>query len=138
MIAPFIAAPGNRNESPLLLLALPQVIRIAMHVGLELNKSIVSLNAAYDDRANRKAIFNRSMVPNIPKNLRIRRAPKRERQPLLEPALYQERFFTIERVFAWSDKFRRLLLRFERISQLHYAMKSLAYTMINLRYFCQS
>jgi hypothetical protein len=30
-----------------------------------------------------------------------------------------------------------LLLRFERLSQLHYAFKVLAYTMINLRYFCQ-
>ena len=27
-------------------------------------------------------------------------------------------------------KFRRLLLRFERISQVHYAFKTLAYTMI--------
>ncbi|MGD0104841.1 MAG: hypothetical protein ABSC06_12490 [Rhodopila sp.] len=33
----------------------------------------------------------------------------------------------IERVFGWEDKFRRLLLRFERLSQLHYAFKSLAY-----------
>jgi len=64
--------------------------------------------------------------------------PKRGRKPLFAPAIYQERFFTIERVFAWEDKFRRLLLRFERISQLHYALKSLAYTMINLRHFCQS
>ena len=52
------------------------------------------------------------MVPNIPKNPRGRRAPKLGRQPLFEPTLYQERFFTIERVFAWEDKFRRLLLRF--------------------------
>jgi len=137
-VAPFIAAPGNRHESPLLLLALPQVSRIAKHVGLELNKTIVSLDAAYDSRANRKAIFNRGMVPNIPANPRGRRTPKRGRQPLFEPTLYQERFFTIERVFAWEDKFRRLLLRFERISELHYALKSLAYTMINLRHFCQS
>jgi len=57
---------------------------------------------------------------------------------LFEQTLDQERFFTIERVFAWEDKFRRLLLRFERISELHYALKSLAYTMINLRHFCQS
>jgi tmRNA-binding protein len=41
-------------------------------------------------------------------------------------------------VFAWEDKFKRLLLRFERISKLHYALKTLAYTMINLRHFCQS
>jgi len=57
VIAPFVSAPGNRNESPLLLKALPQVTRIAKHIGLELNKTIVSLDAAYDSRANRKAIF---------------------------------------------------------------------------------
>ena len=95
-------------------------------------------NQLYDSRANRKAIFNRGMVPHIPENPRGRRTSKRGCQPLFEQTLYQERFFTIERVFAWSDKFRRLLLRFERISQLHYAMKSLAYTMINLRHLCQS
>ena len=43
--APFVAAPGNRHESPLLLLALPQVTCIAKHVGIELNKTIVSLDA---------------------------------------------------------------------------------------------
>jgi hypothetical protein len=89
-------------------------------------------------RANRKAIFNRGMIPNIPENPRGRKIPKRGRQPIFDPALFQERFFTIERVFAWEDKFRRLLLRFERISGLHYALKTLAYTMINLRHFCQS
>ncbi|MEA2770752.1 MAG: hypothetical protein QOD93_3714, partial [Acetobacteraceae bacterium] len=46
---------------------------------------------------------------------------------------------TIERVFAWEDRFRRLLLRFDRLNnQLHYAFKTLAYTMINLRHYCQS
>jgi len=138
VIAPFVAAPGNRNESPLLQTALPQVTRIAHKVGLNLQQTIVSLDSAYDGRANRKAIFNRGMVPNIPENQRGRSTPKRGRQPFFNSAIYQERFFTIERVFAWEDKFRRLLLRFERISQLHYAMKSLAYTMINLRHFCQS
>jgi len=38
---------------------------------------------------------------------------------------FKERFDTIERVFGWEDKFRRLLLRFERLSRLHYAFKSL-------------
>ncbi len=35
-------------------------------------------------------------------------------------------------------EFRRLLLRFDRISQLHYAFKTMAYTMINLRHYCGS
>jgi hypothetical protein len=30
------------------------------------------------------------------------------------------------------------LLRFDRISQLHYAFKTLAYTMINLRNYCRN
>jgi hypothetical protein len=41
-------------------------------------------------------------------------------------------------VFAWEDKFRRLLLRFERVSQVHYAFKTLAYTLTNLRHYCRS
>lgn len=137
IIAPFIAAPGNRNESPLLKKALPQVTRIAKTVGLDLNHTIVSLDGVYDSRANRKAIFNRGMIPNIRANPRGRKTPKRGRKPIFDPALFQERFYTIERVFAWEDKSRRLLMRFERISKLHYALKNLAYTMINLRHFCK-
>jgi len=59
------------------------------------------------------------MVPNINPNPRGRKQPKRGRKPIFESAIFKERFWTIERVFAWEDKFRRLLLRFERISGLH-------------------
>jgi transposase len=137
VIAPFVTAPGNRNESPLLREALPDVMRIAREAGMDLQGSIVSLDGVYDCRANRKAIFNRGMVPNINPNPRGRQQPKRGRKPIFEAAIFEERFRTIERVFAWEDKFRRLLLRFERISGLHYAFKTLAYTMINLRTYCQ-
>ena len=137
VIAPFVAAAGNRNESPMFREALPQVTRLAHAIGLGLQGTVVSLDGGYDCRKNRKAIFNRGMVPNINANPRGRKAPKRGRKPLFDPAIFKERFNTIERVFGWEDKFRRLLLRFERISQLHYAFKILAYTMINLRHFCQ-
>src|SRR6195952_5866534 len=159
VIAPFVAAPANRNESPLLREALPEVMRIARKVDMDLQGTVVSLDGVYDCRINRKAIFNRCMVPNINPNPRGRkhprsrapspparawsppsraRSPKRGRKPIFEPAIFRERFRTIERIFAWEDKFRRLLLRFERISGLHYAFKTLAYTMINLRHYCQS
>ena len=138
VIAPFVTAPGNLNESPLLRKVLPQVNRIAKVVGFNLDKTIVSLDGVYDSRANRKAIFNRGMVPNIQENRRGRKTPKPGPKRIFVPAIFKERFRTIERVFAWEDKFKRLLLRFERISGLHYALKSLAYTMIDLRHFCQS
>jgi transposase len=138
VIAPFITAAGNRNELPLLLKALPQVTGMAKMIGIDLRNTIVSLDGVYDCRANRKAIFNRGMVPNIYDNRRGRKTPKRGRKPFFDPDIFEERFRTIERVFAWEDKFKRLLLRFERISELHYALKTLAYTMINLRHFCKS
>jgi transposase len=71
-------------------------------------------------------------------NVRARKLPKRGRKPFFKKAVFDERFRTIERVFAWEDKFRRLLLRFERLSQVHYAFKSLAYTLINLRHYCSA
>ncbi len=138
VMAPFVSAPGNRNESPLLREALPLLTRIARAVGLDLQGTVVSLDGVYDCRPNRKAIFNRGMVPNINPNARGRKRPRRGRKPLFDTTIFEERFNTIERVFGWEDKFRRLLLRFDRISQLHYAFKTLAYTMINLRHYCRS
>jgi transposase len=136
VIAPFVSAPGNRNESPLLRDALPRLNHMARAIGMDLQGSTVSLDGVYDCRANRKAIFNRDMIPNIPENPRGRKTPKRGRKLGFNPAIFEERFRTIERVFAWEDKFRRLLLRFERLSPVHYAFKTLAYTMINLRHYC--
>jgi hypothetical protein len=68
VIAPFISAPGNYNESPLLHDALPVVTRIADSIGVDLRGTIVTLDGVYDCRRNRKAIFNRGMVPNINPN----------------------------------------------------------------------
>ena len=135
IIAPFVSAPGNRNESPLLRDALPKLTGMARAIGADLHGSTVSLDGVYDCRANRKAIFNLGMIPNIPENPRGRKTPKRGRRQYFDPAIFEERFRTIERVFAWEDKFRRLLLRFERISDVHYAFKTLAYAMINLRHY---
>jgi len=140
VIAPFVSAPGNRNESPLLRDALPQATRIARAVGFSLRDSIDGIDGidgVHDCRLNRKVIFNRGMTPNINPNPRNRKTPRRGRKPLFDAAIFEERLRTIERVFAWEDKFRRLLLRFERISALHHAFKTLAYTMMNLRHFCQ-
>jgi hypothetical protein len=92
VIAPFVSAPGNRNESPLLREALPKVMRIARDAGMDLQGCIVSLDGVYDCRANRKAIFNRGMIPNINPNGRGRTQPKRGRKPLFDPAIFQERF----------------------------------------------
>ena len=136
IIAPFVTAPGNRNETVLLKSELKKLADIVKAVGLKLTDSIMSLDGIYNSRTNRKAIFNLGMTPNIPENKGNRKKTKRGRKQIYQAAIFKERFRTIERVFAWEDKFKRLLLRFEFHSINHYAIKTIAYSMINLRHFC--
>ncbi|SRR3989442_13195066 len=85
----------------------------------------------------RKCIFNAGMIPNITKNPRNRKRPKRGRKRIFNEAIHALRM-RVERTFAWEDKFKRLLLRFEHIQQRHYGMKLMAYTLMNLREFCST
>lgn len=98
----------------------------------------MSLDSAYDNIKNRKHIFNAGMVPNIKENPRNRKKQKPGPKRFFRESIFKERFQTVERTFAWEDKFKRLLLRFERISLLHLGMKHIAYALINLRHFCKA
>ena len=136
VLSPMTIAPGNSHESPLFGKAFESLKDLFKRMGRSLKESIASLDCAYDSLTNRKKIFNAGMIPNIKENPRNRKKTKRGRKRLYDEAIFEERFRTVERVFAWEDKFKRLLLRFERISFHHFGLKLLAYTMINLRHFC--
>jgi hypothetical protein len=101
---------------------------------LKVGGSYLDLDGGFDSRYNRKAIFNAGLIPNIKENPRNREIPKRGRKRLVNAAIHSLRL-RVERTFAWEDKFKRLLLRFEFIQQRHYGMKLMAYTLINLRHF---
>lgn len=79
-------------------------------------------------------IFNRGMKPNIPENPRNRQRPKPGPKRMFHKGIYQLRQI-VERTFSWEDKYRRLLLRFERIQSRHLGLKLIAYGLINLRHF---
>lgn len=137
ILAPYTIAPVNQNDCILLPDGLSHLSSMARNVGFSIKGSIINLDGAFDSIKNRKHIFNRGMVPNIPENKRNRKKTKRGRRRLFNPVIYELRL-TVERTFAWEDKFKRLLLRFERIQSRHFSFKLLAYTMINLRRFCQA
>src|SRR5713101_371931 len=109
--------------------------QVAKQVGLDLRGAYLNLDGGFDSTHNRKLIFNAGMIPNIKENPRNRQTPKRGRKRLFNEAIHALRLH-VERTFAWEDKFKRLLLRFEHIQQRHYGMKLMAYTLINLRAFC--
>jgi hypothetical protein len=109
--------------------------QVATQVGVDLRGAYVNLDGGFDSTHNRQMIFNAGLIPNIPENSRNRKRPKRGRKRLFNAAIHTFRL-CVERTFAWEDKFKRLLLRFERLPQRHYGMKLMAYTLINLRAFC--
>jgi len=109
--------------------------QVAKQVGLDVRGAYLNLDGGFDSAHNRKMIFNAGLLPNIKENPRNRKTTKRGRPRFFNDAIHGLRM-RVERTFAWEDKFKRLLLRFERIQQRHYGMKLMAYTLMNLRAFC--
>ena len=109
--------------------------RVAKMVGLDLGGAYLNLDFGFDSKHNRKCIFNAGMIPDITENPRHRKRTKRGRKRLFNAAIHALRT-RVDRTFAWEDKFKRLLLRFEHLQQRHFGMKLLAYTLINVREFC--
>jgi transposase len=109
--------------------------QVAKEVGLDLRGASLNLDGGFDSAHNRTCVFNAGMIPNIKENPRNRKHTKRGHKRLFHEVIHALRMH-VERTFAWEDKFKRLLLRFERIQQRHYGMKLMAYTLINLRAFC--
>ena len=137
MLAPLPVAPVNETDMVLLPKGLQALKQVAKKVDLDLRGAYLNLDGGFDSARNRKMIFNAGMIPNIKENPRNRKAPKRGRKRFFNAAVHALRM-RVERTFAWEDKFKRLLLRFERIQQRHYGMKVMAYTLINLRAFCSA
>ncbi len=133
IIAPLVAAPGNESEMKLFPKSLKQLKTITKAVGLTIKNAVMCLDGGFDSTANRKHIANAGMTPNINENPRNRKSIKRGRKRFFNPKLSDERFETIELVFAWEDTFRRLIVRHEKKSIVHYAFKIIAYMLINLR-----
>jgi hypothetical protein len=135
VVAPLPVAPVNQTDMVLFPEGLKTLKRMAKMTGLVLKGAYLNLDGGFDSKHNRKMIFHAGMIPNITENPRNRTTTKRGRKRLFNEAIHALRA-RVERTFAWEDKFKRLLLRFERIQQRHYGMKLMAYTLINLRAFC--
>ena len=135
VLAPLPVAPVNAADTVLLPEGLKALKRVARLTGLDLKGAYLNLDGGFDSTSNRKAIFNAGLMPNIKESPRNRKTPKCGRKRLFNKAIHALRE-RVERTFAWEDKFKRLLLRFEYHQRRHYGMKLMAYTLINLRRFC--
>jgi hypothetical protein len=135
VLAPLPVAPVNEADTVLLPEGLKALKRVAKLTGWCLQGSYLKLDGGFDSRHNRKAIFNAGMMPNIKENPRNRKTTKGGRKRFCHHAIHALRE-RVARTFAWEDKFKRVLLRFEPLQRRHYGMKLMAYTLINLRRLC--
>jgi transposase len=124
---------GNHNDAFNLKAHLQTAFKEMKQLGLALEGTYFNADMAFDTLQARKTCFNHGLIPNIPTNPRNRKQTKRGRKPTFDPDIYQDRFVT-ERTFAWLDKFKRLLIRFERNDSCFLGAHYIAFTLINLRH----
>lgn len=125
--------PGHHHDVFEFKPALQTAFKLLKRLGLCLEGALFHADPAFDTKAARKTCFNHGLVPNIKQNRRNRKATKRGRKRLFDEAAYKRRF-VIERGFAWSDKFKQLLIRFEREDAYFLGAHYIAFALINLRH----
>ena len=123
---------GRHNDSYDLRSTINQVFAALQRNRLGYRNACFNADGSFDTREARKMLWNRGVHPNIPENKRNRKTVKRGRKRHFNRELYQQRF-VIERTFAWIDKFRTLVIRFERKDVYWLGFHLIAFTLINLR-----
>jgi transposase len=103
-------APGGQHDIP-----------SGRPVALRLKPGIfLTADRGFDDKKLRQKLRQQGIKPIIPKrrtsNKLLRRIPK--------PNLYQKRF-KIERFFGWTDQYRALVTRYERLDPSYEAFCTL-------------
>jgi transposase len=125
--------PGNHKDSYNLKPALANAFKGIKRLGLAIRSAFFNADAGFDTVAARKVCFNHGLIPNIPENIGNRQKAKPGPKPCFNSEVYKHRFVS-ERSFAWLDKFRHLLIRFDRKDSYFLGANFIAFAMINLRH----
>lgn len=136
IISPLVVKPVNRHDSILLPESLDYLADIADLLDLDLTNSHLTLDTGFWSIHNINLIEELGTIPVIrPNRGRIKDEKKLEKLfENFKENIYKERY-RIERSFAWQDKYRKLVIRYETLECTHNGFKYLAYTMVNLKEF---
>ena len=132
MIATTEIVAGNHHDCFELKENLQQIFGGLKSLKLDFKGAFFNVDSAFDSNNTRKVCWNHDVTPNIDENKRNRKNAKRGRKRHFNSEVYKNRF-CIERTFAWVDKFKRLLIRFERVDAYFLGFHFIAFTLINLR-----
>jgi len=124
---------GNHHDAFALKSHLQEAFKFLKRQGLNLAGTYFNADSAFDTREARKVCFNYELIPNIAENKRHRKTTKRGHKRLFNVEIYQCRFIA-GRTFAWIDKFRALLVRYDFNATPFLGAHYLAFAMINFRH----
>jgi transposase len=123
---------GNHNDAYDLKTHLQDAFKGIKRLGVSIDGAFFNADSGFDTREARKVCFNHHLIPNIDENKRNRKTTKLGRKRLFNPVIYKDRFAS-ERTFAWIDKFRALLVRFDLKKIYFMGSHFLAFALINMR-----
>ena len=128
-----IATPqaGNQHDTFALERVFAELCNLLEAAELHLDGLFLNTDKAFDVNALRQACARRGIEANIPRNRRSADWQTDDDTPL-DPELYRRRL-VIERLNAWLDGFKILLVRYETSLQNWLAFHWLAFTALLLR-----
>lgn len=137
MIAPLVVRSVNQHDTVLFNESFFGLLESAEFLEFDLTNSYLTLDPGFDSEANRVTIRGQGLIPVIKP---IRRSGQSEdflTERFEEFEQYRDTYqqrYKIERLFAWEDTYRKLVIRYEKLQCTHMGFKYLAYSMINLRW----
>jgi transposase len=88
-------------------------------------KEHLCADKGYAGQQARQAIEERDYVPHVPR--------KGEKAPTKKNPRYRARRWVVERTLSWLNRYRKLLVRFEKTAASHEALLELACALIAFR-----
>lgn len=133
---PCVTAGVNTHDSVLFPDSLHKLIATTKRLGISLDGIPLTLDSGFDGTENAKLIKETGMLSVIKPNFRNTKNKKiiRAREKVFKKyeTTYKLRH-SVERSFAWEDKYRKLVIRYERLEATFNGFRYLAATMINFR-----
>ena len=99
---------GNHNDLYQILPQFSGMIKSLNRCEIAVQNSILNADKCFDIKTLRRACRRRNIEPNIKKNIRNRKHPKRDRKRFFNEKIYKKRFVN-ERFFAWLDSLKPCL-----------------------------
>ena len=136
MLVPCVTAAVNKHDSVLFPDSFKKLTETAERIGVSLAGIPLTLDPGFDGALNHELIREIGMVPVIKPNFRNTRDKniirKRTRLFKKHEVTYRLRH-AVERSFAWEDKYRKLVIRYERLETTFKGFRYLAAALINFR-----